>query len=265
MMSIGIDPRIRARRVAVRRAEGRKRLRFLSIALGLVASALAVWGLSRSPLLDLDHVRIDDLAGSRLAEVEAAVDLETGMPLFELDLGEAATAVEALPWIATAVVTREWPGTVRVTVEERLAVAVLGLTEQVNRLIDAEGVVTGPAPSDSPLPVIALPSTVALGETEPAAEPAIALARAIPDDLRPWIEAITIGSGSGATSGPFVGLDLVGSARVEMGTAELLDDKLAALRAILAGVDLSCLDVIDIAVADVVTVTRDPVCEGQVS
>ena len=57
-------------------------------------------------------------------------------------------------------------------------------------------------------------------------------------------------------------LDLVGSARAELGDTSLLPDKLEALRAVLAGAELDCVAVIDVSVADLSTVTRDPACHG---
>jgi hypothetical protein len=69
----------------------------------------------------------------------------------------------------------------------------------------------------------------------------------------------------GADGRPIVGLDLIGSAVVEFGSADLVDDKLAALRAVLEGTDLGCITTIDVAVPDLTTVSRDPVCDGTAS
>jgi cell division protein FtsQ len=273
-MAIRVDPRLRARRIAVRRAEGRRRLRFLLLAAGLVGLVAGAWGITRSPLLDLDRVRISvsgssvsgsDISSARLTAVEAAVGLELGTAMFDLDLGEVEAAVESLPWVAKAEVARDWPGTVRVTVERRTAIAVLGPLDGVRFLIDGEGVLIGTAPLDSDLPVISIEPSVALGEVEPNAVAALAVANAIPDDLLPWVDAITVAAELGAGGRPVIGLDLVGSARVEMGTVDLIDDKLAAVRAILESTSLACINVIDVVVADLTTVTRDPVCDAQAS
>ena len=47
-----------------------------------------------------------------------------------------------------------------------------------------------------------------------------------------------------------------------MGPAELLADKVAAVRAVLDGTDLTCVRVIDVTVADLATIVRDPACGG---
>ncbi len=265
-MAIGIDPRLRARRVAVRRAEGRRRLRVLLSIVGIVVVTVAAWGVTRSPLLDLDHVRIAgegsaELSADRIAEIEAAAALEAGTPLFDLDPAEVESAILDLPWVARAEVRRDWPGTVRLTVAEREAVAVLGTTGGGLGLVDAQGVRIGSAPSDTTLPLLALAASVPLGEVETDALPGVAVAMAIPEDLRVWIEAVTVDAD--APGGPMVGLDLIGTAEVELGSVDLIDDKLAAVRAILEGAVLTCIEVIDVAVADLTTVTRDPACEAE--
>ena len=104
---------------------------------------------------------------------------------------------------------------------------------------------------------------MALGELEAAALPGLLVATQMPADLLPWIEAITVAAIVGADGRAVVGLDLLGSAVVDMGQAELIADKLAALRSVLNGADLSCVRLIDVRVADLTTLTRDPVCDGR--
>jgi cell division protein FtsQ len=265
-MAIGIDPRLRARRVAVRRAEGRRRLRILLAVAALVVVVAGAWGISRSPLLDLDRVRVTgdgsaELSADRIAEIEAAAALELGTPLIDLDLAAVRSAVAGLPWVARVDVRRDWPGTVWFTVAEREPVAVLRTGQGGLGLIDAQGVSIGPAPLDTTLPLIALAASAPLGEVETDALPGVTVAMAIPDDLRVWVDAVTVEADGAGRS--MVGLDLVGSAVVELGSTDLIDDKLAAVRAVLEGAVLTCIDVIDVAVADLTTVTRDPACEAE--
>ena len=123
-----IDPRIAARRDEVERAarpEGRAaRLVVLLVVLGLVAGA----GRAHP------HARCSTSTRSRstgnrvvsAADVAAAAGVQHGDRMTGVDTGEVAARVEAMPWVRTASVSREWPSTVRVTVTERRPVAVVG-------------------------------------------------------------------------------------------------------------------------------------------
>ena len=259
-----IDPRIRARRIAVRRAEGRRRLRILAWAGVVVAVILAAYGLTRTPLLDLDHVDVAGVAGAEAAAVLDAVGPVTGTALLDVDTGPVAERVEALPWVERAEVDRAWPGTLEIAVTPRVPVALIEAGEGTVATVDATSTVieVGPAPAAA-APEAALPSidgahAVAPGAMQLAATPARAGVAARPDDVRAWVDGVS-GDPSG---GAGLVLDLVGSARAELGDTSLLPDKLEALRAVLAGAELDCVAVIDVSVADLSTVTRDPACHG---
>ena len=258
-----IDPRLRARRVAVRRAEGRRRLRFLLAGLALLGLIFCGWAALRSPLLDLDSVEISALGPSRLAEVQDTMGLEKGTPLNEIETGPIKADLEALPWVLRADVKKSWPGTVQVEVIERIAVALL--TEEDGRVavVDATGTVMAEGGSVyDGLPQIRLEANVALGEVEPDALPGLALIASLPDDLLGWIEAVTYAPRASSEARGVVGLDLVGDAQAHLGEATLLSDKVEALRSVLNGVDLSCIRLIDVAVPDFPTIRRDPVCSA---
>ncbi len=115
---VHIDPRIRERRIAVQRALGRRRLRVLVA----VTSAIITFGLAflivHSPMLDVDHVRVDGTHELSAADVRAAADVHAHSPLLFLDAGAVARRVEELPWVEHASVHREFPGTVRIVVTE---------------------------------------------------------------------------------------------------------------------------------------------------
>ena len=81
-------------------------------------------------------------------------------------------------------------------------------------------------------------------------------------DLEPWIETIGLRSDGGAGS---LEIDLVGSAVADLGDATFLPEKLDALRALLASVDLTCVAEFDIRVADIATAKRDAACEAGVT
>jgi cell division protein FtsQ len=113
-----IDPRIRARRVAVARAAGRKRLRVIAV----IATAVVVFGLAyltvTSPLLDVDNVQIAGINGAAATQVRTAARVPKHAAMMFLDTGAIARRVEEIPWVAHASVKRHYPGTVRIVVTE---------------------------------------------------------------------------------------------------------------------------------------------------
>ena len=60
--------------------------------------------------------------------VEAA-EVEIGAPLALADLAGVESRVEKLPWVRSATATRAWPGTIQVSVSERIPVATLGTSD----------------------------------------------------------------------------------------------------------------------------------------
>jgi hypothetical protein len=118
-----IDPRIRARRIEVARGTGRRRLRRIGVGALVVAAGAAGWGVAQSALLDVDRIEVEGAEQTGQEAVRSAIGIDPGDPLVSVDLGGAEEAVAELPWVASATVHRGWPGSIRVAVEERRAVA----------------------------------------------------------------------------------------------------------------------------------------------
>jgi cell division protein FtsQ len=118
-----VDPRVRDRWVAVRRDAGRRRLRLL-VAIGVVVLLAALaGGVTVSPLLDVDQVKVTGLQRVTAAQVEEAGGIHPGDAMAWLDPSGAVTGIETLPFVRHATVTRSWPDTVEIAVTERTPVA----------------------------------------------------------------------------------------------------------------------------------------------
>ena len=118
-----IDPRIRERRVAVTRAEGRRRLRILLTAV-CIASAIGIaWLVVQSPMLAVDSINVRGTTQESQAAVRDAAGVHTGSALLFVDTGAVARRVEALPWVASAKVDRGLPNDLTITVVERAPIA----------------------------------------------------------------------------------------------------------------------------------------------
>ena len=139
--AVVVDPRMRSRRIHVRRSAGRRRLRRVWLALAVVAVIVLALATTRTSLLDVDRVLVTGVDGARAEAVRSAAEVAPDQPLVSLDTGAVADRVEDLPWVASAQVSRSWPATVRVRVTEREVVAAVQVTEQHVALVDADGYV----------------------------------------------------------------------------------------------------------------------------
>lgn len=251
-----IDPRLRARRVAVRREEGRRRLRVVIGAATLAAVVGATVAVTRSPLLDLDRIEVRGAARTPAGEVARAGGLRTGALLVDLDLEGAARAIERLPWVAAAEVTRRWPGTVEVVVAERTAAAAAAV-EGGWALLAADGRVLAHVPH-RPAEVAAVGglappgppgSVVGLAERAPL-EVAAALAPVVRARVAS-VELTTTGEVELVLASPT-------KARVRLGTTDRLDAKLMAVETVLAKVSAARLVTLDVRAPETPVVTRNP-------
>ena len=249
-----MDPRLRARRTEVKRAEGRRRLRILIAAAVLAGLLAGGWGLSRSALLDVDRVVVSGAGEARAGLVRRAAGVAEGAPLIDIDTGDLERAVAGLAWVKESRVRRDWPGTVDIQVTLRTPAAVAPARDGGRVLVDADGYVIGPAPPSANLPLIAVPFEGEPGAVHVAAGPGLAVVAALPDDLEVWTRAVV------SLPRGRVGLDLAGGATAVLGEPSRLDDKMAAVRSVLFGVDLECVTTIDATMADLTTLVRDPLC-----
>lgn len=250
---VTMDPRIRERRIKVRRDEGRRRLRLL---VGLVAVALVIAGsvgASRSALLDVDHVRISGATKVTDAQVLAAAGLDRHRFMIDVDSGSAARRIAALPWVATAEVTRHWPGTVHIAVTERVAIAAISQPSGPVALVDSSGRVLDTAATPPPglLRIDGFPGAPAPGRrVEGGPADAVAVAAALPDTVRSRVAAVTQQAGE-------IDLRLVGSSGiVRLGGTTDLDAKMVALATLLTRVDSRDLATIDVRVPEAPVLTR---------
>jgi cell division protein FtsQ len=247
-----IDPRFRRRLIEVRRLEGRRRLRVFLILGGLALAALVAWGASRSPLLDVDHVRLTGAARTTPAAIAAASGIHRGMAMFDVDAGAAAARLQAMPWVLTARVERHWPATVTIAVVERPPVAAAAGPAGV-AVLDRTGRVLTVVPSPPPdLPLlVGLPPPGAPGtHVGGRAADLLAVAQVMPAPVVPRIAGVV------ATDGGQVELRLRPSGVVRLGRPDQLQEKLLATQTVLAQVDVTGLAVLDVRVPASPAITR---------
>jgi cell division protein FtsQ len=243
----GIDPRIGARRTAVTRQRGRRRLRLVVAAVSVAVLLLCALVVLHTPLLAARHVTVRGAHHVSARLVVRTAGLSGAPPLIDVDAGAAAARLEALPWLARATVSRHWPDSVVVTVVERSPVVALARPAPASgyALVDAGGRVlqwVGAAPPG--LPVLQAPVAVPKPgrSLSAAARPGLVVADAAERTLPGRLQGVSVDP-SGT-----VRLDLGGGVHVLVGRALSLGPKLASLRSVLAGAPPPGPEVIDVTV-----------------
>lgn len=131
--------RFRLRRIAVRRAEGRRRLRFVVwvvsplLVVGLVLAVLA------SPIFGVRNVSIDGARYTSKVTLSKAEDMVRGKSIFSVDLGAVEELLRADPWVRDAQVKRRFPSTVFFDIAERKPIAWFLGSDNQARVIDIDG------------------------------------------------------------------------------------------------------------------------------
>jgi len=154
--SKAIDPRIRERRIAVLRDQGRRRLRWMIGVVVLAALAAAAWAVTHSSLLDVERVRVTGAQQATPAQVRFAAGVKAGDAILFINTGAIARNVERVAWIDKARVERSLGGEVDIHVTERRPAAWARRAPDRVALVDASGRVLADAAQPPPnLPEIA--------------------------------------------------------------------------------------------------------------
>lgn len=134
---------IRSRRRFARRQWARRWLAWkpvVAVLLLLACLVGAIWTVFFSSVLAVEGVAVDGTKLLTPNQVRTAAAVPTGDPLARVDLDRVRSRVEALAAVKSADVTRTWPHEVLITVEERVAVAVVEIGGRI-RGMDDSGVV----------------------------------------------------------------------------------------------------------------------------
>jgi cell division protein FtsQ len=247
-----LDPRVRARRIEVRRSLGRRRFWILVAVLApIVLLGLGLAALY-SPLVGVRTVSIEAPAHLDAAEVRSAALLSRGTPMIKVNTEAVARRIEALPLVASAQVTKQWPGTIRISVTERRAVVAAKAADGSWRTVDVTGRVLQGGADQPAMPVIEGPAPAgAPGEFVPAqAATAVRAGAAMSPPLIPLVKVIRWDADGAAT------LILGSGVPVRLGVSEQLTQQFISLSALLPALGMSKVESIDLTVPDHPVVTR---------
>ncbi len=238
-----MDPRVRARRIAVRRAKGRKRLIWVAIGAAILLVLVGAVAILASSLFDVRTVDVQGAVYTDPKQLSGIVDGLKGDAILLVDTRHIERQLESIAWVESARVSTEFPHRVFIDIRERKPIATFAGSDGKYRVIDRDGrvldVVDG-NPIDYMLVTGANPD-VDRGQFagRPLAS-AAQLAIALPGEIRSLTESIDVDAASGDLK-----LRLHNNLEVQLGSASDLSSKLVRLLSeVRGGLDGMCtLDV----------------------
>jgi cell division protein FtsQ len=224
-----IEPRLRERRIAVKRAVGRKRLRWALIAVGILVVVVAGLAVLGSSLFAVRTVKVDGAVYTDKAALQHVVDEIDGTPVLRVDTAEAQRELEAIPWVEGARVTTHFPNRATIELRERTPAATYQGSDGQFRVLDGKGRVLdvlGAQPVGHLLLVGADAPDLEPGQFVPQGYVAAAsMARALTPEIRAKAESATV-----TADGSDLRLLLQGDVEVRFGPARDLVAKLVRLQ-----------------------------------
>lgn len=131
--------RFRERRIAARRAEGRRRLRIAVSVGSFLALIVVALLLLASPLLSIREIDVEGVVYADAERVGEIVGALRGDAILTADLHGAETALEDIAWVREARVSMHLPRRVAIQIDEREPIAFFRAVDGFNRVIDIEG------------------------------------------------------------------------------------------------------------------------------
>jgi cell division protein FtsQ len=199
-----------------RRPRSRWRAAFLALA-GLVIVAGTCWALFGNRVLVVRSVTVTGTHLLTSAQVIAAADVPLGQPLLRVDAGAVTRRIEAIPQVASAAVTKDWPDRLVIAVTERVPVMAVRMAGGGYDLVDQTGVIVRWArtlPAGLPLLKTTLPGAALHGSAE------VATAADVLAELSPWLarQVTALQAAPVAEGTEQVTLDLRGGKTVQWGS-----------------------------------------------
>ncbi len=166
-----------------RRPRSRWRAAFFVLA-GLAIVAGSGWALLGNRVLVVRSVTVTGTHLLSPGQVIVAADVPPGTPLLRVDAGAVTRRVEAIPQVASATVTKDWPDRLAIAVTERVPVMAVRMAGGGYDLVDQAGVIVRWAkaqPAGLPLLQTSLPGAALRGSAE------VASAAGVLAELSPWL------------------------------------------------------------------------------
>jgi cell division protein FtsQ len=219
--------RVSGRIVSEPKPVGRGVVRGLKMLLATVLLAVVGVGLALvlyfTPAMSARNIVVTGIGAVTREEVLDAAQVRVGTPLLQINTNQVADRVAAIRRVASARVQRQYPSALRITIVERVPVAVKDFPDGPH-LFDRDGVdfATGPPPPALPYIDVANP-----GPSDPATKAALQVLLALRPEVAGQVGRIAAPSVASITL-------TLGDGRVVIwGTTDRTDEKAEKLAALL--------------------------------
>ena len=215
---------------------------------------LGLYSATRSELLDVDEIDVLITGGDKITsnEILALSEISLSQSMISVDSNKAESLIRMNPWVEEVEINKEWPSSISIWVNSREAFAYAVTLDGKFATIDANGIVLGLFKLDASNDFVSLlvEKLANPGSKITGVELLLRAARSISPDLQQWIKII-----SPTASG--VRAELHGSVFVNLGVSEDFTAAMSDLKAVLAQVQLMCIQSIDVSVRENPIIERD--------
>lgn len=247
------DPTFEERRRKRERREKLKKVRWFKLAAIAVLLAIVVIAILASPIFSVRDVQVEGAVYASQDSITAATSMLKGDSYFTLDTNGAADILKKDPWVEDVRISKHFPDTVVIEVDERVPVVWYVGEDNKARVVDAEGrvitvlegwpteylQVTGVGPS------LAAGAVADVGYRA-AAQTVIAL----PDELRRLVESLELSAGGELS------MTLSSGTIVRFGTPTDLQNKLVSVVVLLRRQNPTDIALIDVSTGEVTVAMR---------
>jgi cell division septal protein FtsQ len=247
-----IDPRVRKRRIAVKRAAGRRRFRWVVVFGVLAVLVIAALVVLASPIFSVKRINVVGARYTDPQQLAPILDDFNGDPILTVDPKKIEAEVEALPWVRRAEIDVAFPRTITIRIAEREPAATYRGIDGRWRIIDRTArviAIESGQPSDF-LPVAGAGPDLEPGETAGAMIATLAELAEVIGDL-PQLDALVVRLEADGTDLTMTLLSPGGTGvQVVLGTASQLRNKLSVLLTLLDDPELNLDETLQINLTD---------------
>lgn len=247
------DPTFEERRRKRERREKLKKVRWFKWAAVGVVLGIVVIAVLASPIFSVRDVQVEGAVYTSRESLTAAIDLLDGDSYFTLDTNGAASILKDDPWVEDVRISKHFPDTVVIEIDERVPVVWYVGEDNKARVVDAEGriiTVLEGWPTDY-LQVTGVGPSLAAGAVSDVGYRAAAqTVIALPDELRRLVQSLELSPGGELS------MTLSSGTIVRFGTPTDLQNKLVSVVVLLRRQNPTDIALIDVSTGEVTVAMR---------